>query len=66
MKIDMRKRILSIIETNERKRMLHFKLTSIDVLKQMFIVKIEKEFDEEETLQTIINEDVEKKSKKRR
>jgi hypothetical protein len=66
MKIDMRKRILNIIETNERKRMLHFKLTSIDVLKQVLIVKIEKEFDEEKILQTIIDEDVEKRSKEKR
>jgi hypothetical protein len=66
MKINMRRETLSIIETNERKRMLQFKLTSIDVLKQMLIIKIEKEFDEEKILQAIFDEDVEKKAKKKR
>jgi hypothetical protein len=66
MKIDMRKRILSITRTDERKRMLQSKLTLIEMLKQILIMKIEKEFDEKKTLQVIIDEKVEKESKKRR
>jgi hypothetical protein len=66
MKIDMKKKILSITRTNERKRMLQSKLTLVEMLKQIFIMKIEKEFDEKKILQVIIDEKVEKKSKKRR
>jgi hypothetical protein len=66
MKIDMRKEILSVIESDEKKRMIQFKLTSIKVLKQMSIVKIEEEFDEKEALQIIIDEEVENDLKERR
>jgi hypothetical protein len=38
--------------------MIQFKMTSMNVLKQVSIVKIEDEFDEKKTLQTIIDEDM--------
>jgi hypothetical protein len=66
MKIDMRKKTLSITEIDERKRMIQSKMTSVNVLKQIFIMKIENEFDEEEALQTIINKNEKKKSKEKR
>jgi hypothetical protein len=66
MKIDMRKRTPSIKDIDEKKRMIQIKLVSMNVLKQMSIVKIEDDFDEKETLQTIIDEEVEKSLKKRR
>jgi hypothetical protein len=69
MKIDMRQSIMSIKETNEKKRMIRTQLISKEVLTQVLIVKIkeEKEFDEKEALQTIINEEMnEKKLKERR
>jgi hypothetical protein len=62
----MRKEILSITEIDERERMIQFKLTSIDVLKQVLIVKIEKDFDEKKVLQVIINERTEDDLKEER
>jgi hypothetical protein len=66
MKIDMRRKTLSITKIDERKRMIQSKMTSMNVLRQILIMKIENEFDEEEALQTIINESEKKESKKRR
>jgi hypothetical protein len=41
-------------------------MTFVNVLKQVFIVKIEDKFDEKEALQEIIDESEKKKSKERR
>ncbi len=66
MKIDMRKNTMSIIETNEKKRMIHTQIASKEVLTQVLIIKIEneKEFDEEKALQTIIDEEAKRKERR--
>ncbi len=66
MKIDMRKKILSIRDTDKRKRKIESKLTSIKVFKQMSIMKLKNDFDEEKVLQAIINEEIKKKKLKER
>ncbi len=68
MKIDMRKRIMSITRTDKKKRMIQTQLASKKILTQMLIVEIENEenFDEEEALQTIIDEETRKTLKERR
>ncbi len=52
----MSKKIMSITRIDEKKRMIHTQLASKKILDQMSIVKIkdEKDFDEEKTLQAII------------
>jgi hypothetical protein len=62
MKIDMSKRIMSIVEIDEKKRMIHTQLTSKKILIQMSIVEIkdEEDFDEEKALQVIIEKEEEK------
>jgi hypothetical protein len=64
MKIDMRKKTLSIIDIDERKRMIQSKLTSMKVLRQVLIMKLKNDFDEKKVLQIIINEEEEKKKLK--
>jgi hypothetical protein len=66
MKIDMSKKIMSITEINEKKRMIQTQLIFKEVLTQMSIMKIKnaKNFDEKKTLQAIIDE--EKKELKNR
>jgi hypothetical protein len=68
MKIDMRQRIMSIKETDEKERMIRTQLISKKILTQISIVEIEKEegFDEEETLQAIIDEETKEELKERR
>jgi hypothetical protein len=66
MKIDMRKEILNITNTDEKKRMIQSKLTSIKMLRQMSIMKLKNDFNEEEILQAIIEEMKKKKLKEKR
>jgi transcriptional regulator with XRE-family HTH domain len=68
MKIDMSKSTMSIAEIDEKKRMMQTQLASKKMLTQMLIMKIEEEksFDEEETLQTIIDEKMKKSLKEKR
>jgi hypothetical protein len=66
MKIDIKKETLSIIDIDERERMIQSKLTSMKMLKQVFIMKLKNDFDEKKVLQTIINEEKEKKRLKER
>ncbi len=65
MKIDMKKNIMSIARSDEKKRMMHTQLTSKEVLTQVSIIEIEDEdsFDEKKVLQAIINEEMKKNLK---